>query len=122
MRIGGLAKPLGIATSKIRFLESRDLVYSSRLPNGHRDYDQESLLTLQTVLLAQSFGLTLAEINSAFLEIQGRGLRYCSAAPGKIQQLDQHTLTSPFLTHRYLRFSSVLMIAACEGKGVYGEL
>jgi len=50
MRIGGLAKQLGIATSKIRFLESLDLVYSSRLPNGHRDYDQESLLTLQTVL------------------------------------------------------------------------
>jgi DNA-binding transcriptional MerR regulator len=50
MRIGGLAKQLGIATSKIGFLESRDLVYSSRLPNGHRDYAQESLLTLQTVL------------------------------------------------------------------------
>jgi len=35
MRIGGLAKQLGIATSKIRFLESRDLVYSSRLPVDH---------------------------------------------------------------------------------------
>jgi DNA-binding transcriptional MerR regulator len=69
MRIGGLAKQLGIATLKIRFLESRDLVYSSRLPNGHRDYDQESLLTLQTVFWAQSFGFTLEEINSAFVEI-----------------------------------------------------
>jgi DNA-binding transcriptional MerR regulator len=47
-RIGELPKQFGIATSKIRFLESRDLVYSSRLPNRHRDYDQESLLTLQT--------------------------------------------------------------------------
>jgi hypothetical protein len=83
MRIG-LAKQLGIATSKIRFL-SRDLVYSSRLPNRHRDYDQESLLGLQTVLLAQSFGFPLEEINIAFLEIQGRSLRcdYIVQAPGK---------------------------------------
>jgi DNA-binding transcriptional MerR regulator len=50
MRSDELSKQLGIATSKMRFLESRDLVYSSRLPNRHRDYDQESLLTLQTVL------------------------------------------------------------------------
>jgi MerR family transcriptional regulator, redox-sensitive transcriptional activator SoxR len=41
MRIGELAKQLGMTTSKIRFLESRGLVHSSRLPNGYRDYDQE---------------------------------------------------------------------------------
>jgi MerR family transcriptional regulator, copper efflux regulator len=93
MRIGELAKQLGIATSKIRFLESRGLVHSSRLPNGYRDYDQESFLTLQTVLQAQSFGFTLEEISSAFLEIQGRSLRcdyIVQRLLGKIQQLDQH--------------------------------
>ena len=93
MRIGELAKQLGIATSKIRFLESRGLVHSSRLPNGYRDYHKESLLTLQTVLQAQSFGFTLEEISSAFLEIQGRSLRcdyIVQRLLGKIQQLDQH--------------------------------
>ena len=93
MRIGELAKQLGIATSKIRFLESRGLVHSSRLLNGYRDYDQDSLLTLQTVLQAQSFGFTLEEIGSAFLETQGRSLRcdyIVQRLLGKIQQLDQH--------------------------------
>jgi MerR family copper efflux transcriptional regulator len=93
MRIGEHAKQLDIATSKIRFLELRGLVHSSRLPNGYRDYDQESLLTLQTVLQAQSFCFTLEEIGSAFLEIQGRSLRcdyIIQRLLGKIQQLDQH--------------------------------
>jgi len=102
MRIGELAKRLGSATSKIRFLESQGLVHSRRLPNGYRDYDQESVLTLQIVLQAQSFGFALEEISSAFLEIQGRSLRcdyIVQRLLGKIQQLDQHTLTSPFLTH-----------------------
>src|SRR5580704_4748984 len=57
MRIDGLAKQLGIATSKIRFRESRYLVYSSRLRNGHRDYDQESLLMI-TACEGNAFGLT----------------------------------------------------------------
>jgi MerR family copper efflux transcriptional regulator len=93
MRIGELAKQSGIATSKIRFLESRGLVHSIRLSNGYRDYDEESLLTLQTVLQAQSFGFTLEEIGSAFLETQGRSLRcdyIVQRLLGKIQQLDQH--------------------------------
>ena len=93
MRIGELAKQLGIATSKVRFLESQGLVHPIRLPNGYRDYDRESLLTLQTVLQAQSFGFTLEEIGSAFLEIQGRSLRcdyIVQRLLGKIQQLDQH--------------------------------
>jgi DNA-binding transcriptional MerR regulator len=93
MRIGELAKQSGIAASKIRFLESRGLVHSRRLPNGYRDYDHESLLTLQTVLQAQSFGFTLQEIGSAFLETQGRSLRcdyIVQRLRGKIRQLDQH--------------------------------
>lgn len=93
MRIAELAKQIGIATSKLRFPESRGHVHSSRLPNGYRDYDQESLLPLQTVLQAQSFGFTLEEIGSAFLEIQGRSLRcdyIVQRLLGKIQQLDRH--------------------------------
>jgi MerR family copper efflux transcriptional regulator len=93
MRIGELAKKSGIATSKIRFLESQGLVRSSRLPNGYRNYDQESVLTLQIVLQAQSFGFTLEEIRSGFLETQGRGLRcdyIIQRLRGKIRQLDQH--------------------------------
>jgi MerR family copper efflux transcriptional regulator len=93
MRIGELARLSGIATSKIRFLESRGLVHSSRLPNGYRDYDRESLPTLQTILQAQSFGFTLGEISGAFLEVGGRGLRcdyIVQRLRGKIRQLDRH--------------------------------
>jgi DNA-binding transcriptional MerR regulator len=73
MKIGELAKHLGVATSKIRFLEASGLVEPTRLPSGYREYDDNSIATLEVILQAQSFGFTLEEISRSLAEMRGPG-------------------------------------------------
>lgn len=72
MKIGELARRLGIAPSKIRFLEARGVLCSDRLPNGYRDYGEDAVTALRIILQAQSVGFTLDEIERALLENQSK--------------------------------------------------
>jgi len=93
MRIGELAKRLDVATSKIRFLEKQGLIRPIRLSSGYRDYDDGAIETLQIILQAQSFGFTLQEIDSSFIETKGQGLRcgyIIKRLTGKRHELDRH--------------------------------
>lgn len=94
MRIGELAKRLGVATSKLRFLEAHGLIRPARrLPSGYRDYDESVVETLQIILQAQSFGFTLEEISRSFVETRQHGLRcdyIIKLLNGKLQELDRH--------------------------------
>ena len=63
MRIGQLAKRLGVATSKIRFYESAGLMGAiQRQENGFRRYDEQSFLRLSFIRDAQRAGLDLDSI------------------------------------------------------------
>jgi DNA-binding transcriptional MerR regulator len=73
MKIGELAKHLGVAASKIRFLEASGLIEPTRLPSGYRNYDDNSIAILQVILQAQSFGFTLEEISRSLAENKGVG-------------------------------------------------
>jgi DNA-binding transcriptional MerR regulator len=73
MKIGELAKQLGVATSKIRFLEASGLIEPTRLPSGYREYDDDTIATLEIILQAQSFGFTLEEIGRSLAERKGEG-------------------------------------------------
>src|SRR5271155_2887879 len=67
MRIGDLAKRLGVSSSKIRHLEARGLLRPMRSqPNGYRTYDEETAIRLSMMLQAQTLGFTLTEIRQAF--------------------------------------------------------
>ena len=94
MRIGELAKRLGVATSKIRFLEAHGLIPSARrLSSGYRDYDESAVDVLQIILQAQSFGFTLEEIGRSLVETKGPGLRcdyIIERLTGKLLELDRH--------------------------------
>ena len=93
MRIGELARRYGIATSKIRFLESRGLLRSRRLGSGYRDYDDATADLLGLVLEAQSFGFTLDEIATAFAESRGKKPTCEALLPKltkRLAQLDRH--------------------------------
>jgi MerR family transcriptional regulator, copper efflux regulator len=93
MKIGELAKRLNVATSKIRFLEKQGLIRPIRLSSGYRDYDDGAIETLQIILQAQSFGFTLQEIDSSFIETKGEGLRcgyIIKRLTGKRHELDRH--------------------------------
>lgn len=69
MKIGELSRRLGVAPSKIRFLETTGLITpAARLKNGYREYGADDEDTLRLILLAQNLGFKLDEIRKTFAE------------------------------------------------------
>lgn len=63
MKIGELAKRSGLATSTIRFYESKGLLKSvARRANGYREYPADAAAVLAVIVNAQQTGFTLDEI------------------------------------------------------------
>ena len=65
LTIGQLAERSGVATSAIRFYESRGLVHSVRTTGNQRRYEQATLRRVAFIRAAQRIGLTLEEIGEA---------------------------------------------------------
>ena len=60
--IGVLAARSGVATSALRFYESRGLIRASRSPGNHRWYPRHTLRRVAFIRAAQRVGLSLDEI------------------------------------------------------------
>jgi DNA-binding transcriptional MerR regulator len=75
MRIGEVARRAGVNIETLRYYERRGLLAEpGRSPNGHRDYDEETVRFVRAVKEAQRLGFTLAEIaEHARLTRRGRG-------------------------------------------------
>jgi MerR family redox-sensitive transcriptional activator SoxR len=65
LTIGQLAERSGVATSAIRFYESRGLIDSERTTGNQRRYAQATLRRVSFIRAAQRVGLTLDEIGEA---------------------------------------------------------
>jgi MerR family redox-sensitive transcriptional activator SoxR len=65
LTIGQLAERAGVATSAIRFYESRGLVASVRTVGNQRRYEQSTLRRVAFIRTAQRVGLSLDEIGAA---------------------------------------------------------
>ena len=65
LTIGQLSERSGVATSAIRFYESRGLVESARTTGNQRRYAQATLRRVSFIRAAQRVGLTLDEISEA---------------------------------------------------------
>src|SRR4051812_998397 len=63
--IGHLAERAGVATSAIRFYESRGLITSERTTGNQRRYEQSTLRRIAFIRTAQRVGLSLDEIGEA---------------------------------------------------------
>ncbi|WP_431257844.1 MerR family transcriptional regulator [Roseateles chitinivorans] len=73
MRIGELAKRIGIKTSAIRFYEASGLLpEGARGLNGYREYGTDALERLQVIQLAQRLGFTLDSLRQAFAQGDGQ--------------------------------------------------
>lgn len=69
MKIGELAKRAGVATSTIRFYESKGLLkVVERQSNGYRDYPLEAIALLAIINDAQKAGFSLEEIKQVLPE------------------------------------------------------
>jgi MerR family copper efflux transcriptional regulator len=112
MQIGELARRLGVAPSKIRFLEGEGLVRPVRRTKaGYREYDESSAEALTMILQAQSLGFTLDEIKGALAETKSHGLRrdyLIGRIALKLNELDRHIVQAQELRARLVCASNEL--------------
>ena len=66
LSIGETAQRAGVATSALRYYESRGLIRSSRGSGNQRRYHRATLRRIAIIQVAQTLGLSLAEIADAF--------------------------------------------------------
>lgn len=66
LSIGETARRSGVATSTLRFYESRGLISSNRIGNNHRRFHRAMLRRIAIIRVAQTLGLSLREIGAAF--------------------------------------------------------
>ena len=69
LTIGETARRSGIATSALRFYETRDLISSVRIAGNHRRYHRAMLRRIAIIRVAQTLGLSLQEIADAFANL-----------------------------------------------------
>ncbi len=65
LSIGEAASRSGVATSTLRFYESRGLIRSLRVGGNHRRYHRSMLRQIAIIRVAQTLGLSLGEIGEA---------------------------------------------------------
>ena len=65
LSIGEAARRSGVATSTLRFYESRGLINSQRVAGNHRRYHRSMLRRIAIIRVAQTLGLSLREIGDA---------------------------------------------------------
>lgn len=86
MRIGELARTLGINASAVRFYESVGVLPEpARTPSGYRDYQEEDVGRIRFVKTAQSLGLALDAIRE-ILAFRDRGEPPCGYVRETIAQ------------------------------------
>ncbi|MFT5220553.1 MAG: MerR family redox-sensitive transcriptional activator SoxR [Planctomycetota bacterium] len=93
LSIGDAAQRSGVATSTLRFYETRRLISSIRVSGNHRRYHRAMLRRIAIIRVAQKLGLSLQEIAAALAPLPSS--RVASAADWEKlstrwgQQLDQ---------------------------------
>jgi MerR family redox-sensitive transcriptional activator SoxR len=91
MRIGELARQVGLRTSALRYYESLGILAPEGRVSGSRRYGRDALNTLKLLLAAQQAGFTLAEARTllSLLTDRMRGTeRWREMAETKLQELD----------------------------------
>jgi DNA-binding transcriptional MerR regulator len=78
LTIGKVAKRTGFSASAIRYYDRRGLVRPSRLLNGYRVYEEDTIKALRFLRQAQTLGITLNEIKQ-LLAVTHNGQRPCQA-------------------------------------------
>lgn len=67
--IGETARRSGVASSALRFYESRGLIWSSRGPGNQRRFHRATLRRIAIIRIAQALGLSLREIEAALARL-----------------------------------------------------
>lgn len=68
MKIGDVAKQLGITASRIRYYDSEGMIGQVPRNSGQRELGKSNVLGLELILLAQSVGFSMEEIKLLLAE------------------------------------------------------
>jgi MerR family redox-sensitive transcriptional activator SoxR len=71
LTIGEVAERTGVATSALRFYETKGLLRSERTTGNQRRYPRSTIRIVSVIRAAQSVGLTLDEIREALSSLPG---------------------------------------------------
>jgi len=71
LSIGETARRSGVATSALRFYDSRGLIFSNRGRGNQRRFHRAMLRRIAIIRIAQTLGLSLREIKQAFEALPG---------------------------------------------------
>ena len=71
LTIGQMSERSGVATSALRFYETKGLIHSTRNTAGQRQYQRDELRRVSFVLAAQRVGLSLDEIAEVLSSLPG---------------------------------------------------
>ena len=71
LSIGALAGRTGLAVSAIRYYEAQGLIAAERNAGGQRRFARAAIRRLSFVMIAQQFGVSLAEIRALLGELPG---------------------------------------------------
>ena len=99
LTVGMAAKVTGLRASAIRYYERHGLLRPSRLVNGYRVYDEETIQGLRFLRQAQSLGFSLKEIKQ-LLDVAHHGQRPCK----RVREVARQHLADIDLKIRELRY------------------
>ena len=85
LKINEAEQRLGISKANIRFYEKQGLIHPARGSNGYREYSEEDIHVLQTVIVCRKLGLTVEEIG---MVLNGT-LDFQTAINGNILRLEE---------------------------------
>ena len=74
MKIGELAKKVGLSVSKVRYYETLGIIRAKRKDSNYREFPPEAERLLILVLQAKDLGFTLKEIKSLATALQQQAL------------------------------------------------
>lgn len=76
LTVGQMAARSGLAISALHYYEAEGLIHSSRTQAGHRRFDRRELRRIAIIRVAQSLGLSLADIRMMLDRVpQGKSVR-----------------------------------------------
>jgi MerR family redox-sensitive transcriptional activator SoxR len=92
MRIGELARRVGLRSSAIRYYEGLGLLQPARRSSGRREYGDETVNRLRLLQAVQRVGFTLAETRAllpTLTAMSGPRRHWRDIAAAKLRELDE---------------------------------
>ncbi|MAN50307.1 MULTISPECIES: Cd(II)/Pb(II)-responsive transcriptional regulator [unclassified Marinimicrobium] len=118
MRIGALAKKLGLPVETIRFWEKKGLLPEpSRTESNYRDYGDRDLMNLQFIRNCRGLDMSLDDIRQ-LIQLRSQRTEYCSSVNDLIDnRIAQVTIKIKTLQALEVQLRS-LRQACAEGRSV----